>query len=54
MVFHQKVRQMEVGTKGKLVGIVSVGVLVEVDGKFVTIQNRLLGRINVGVPPICR
>ena len=50
VVFNQKVRHAEAGTKGKLAGIVSAGVLVEVDGKFVTVQNRLLGRINVCVP----
>lgn len=38
------------GAKGKLAGIVNAGVLVEVDGKFITVQNRLLGRINVCVP----
>ena len=50
VVFNQKVSRAEAGTKGKLAGIVSAGVLVEVDGKFVTVQNRLLGRINVCVP----
>jgi hypothetical protein len=49
VVFNQKVSRAEAGTKGKLAGIVSAGVLVEVDGKFVTVQNRLLGRINVCV-----
>jgi conjugative relaxase-like TrwC/TraI family protein len=50
VVFNQKVRHADAGTKGKLAGIVSSGVLVEVDGKFITVQNRLLGRINVCVP----
>ena len=50
VIFNQKVRHAEVGTKGKLAGIVSAGVLVEVDGKFITVQNRLLGRINVCIP----
>ncbi len=50
VIFNQKVRHAEPGTKGKLAGVVSAGVLVEVDGKFVTVQNRLLGRINVCVP----
>lgn len=47
IVFNQKVRDAEAGTKGKLAGIVKAGVLVEVGGKFVTIQNRLLDRITV-------
>lgn len=47
IVFNQKVRDAEPGTKGKLAGIVKAGVLVAVGGKFVTIQNRLLDRITV-------
>lgn len=47
IVFNQKVRDAEPGTKGKLAGIVKAGVLVEVVGKFITIQNRLLDRITV-------
>lgn len=50
VVFNQKVRNAEAGTKGKLAGIVSAGVLVEVNGRFITVQNRLLGRVNVCVP----
>ena len=50
VIFNQQVRHADAGTKGKLAGIVSAGVLVEVDGKYVTVQNRLLGRINVCVP----
>ncbi len=50
VVFNQKVCHADAGTRGKPVGIVSAGVLVEVDGKFITVQNRLLGRINVCVP----
>jgi len=50
VVFNQKVRHAEPGAKGKPVGIVSAGVLVEVDGTFITVQNRLLDRINVCVP----
>ena len=33
IVFNQKVRQAEPGTRGKLAGIVKAGILVEVDGK---------------------
>jgi len=47
VVFNQKVRQAEPGAKGKLAGIVKLGVLVEVDGKFVTVSNKLLDRITV-------
>jgi len=50
VVFNQKVRHAEPGAKGKPAGIVSAGVLVEVDGTFITVQNRLLDRINVCVP----
>ena len=50
VIFNQKVRHADAGARGKLAGIVSAGVLVEVDGKFITVQNRLLGRINVCVP----
>ncbi len=47
VVFNQKVREADPGTKGKLAGIVNVGVLVEVNGKFVTVSNKLLDRITV-------
>jgi conjugative relaxase-like TrwC/TraI family protein len=47
VIFNQKVRQAEPGTKGKLAGIVKVGVLVEVNGKFVTVSNKVLDRITV-------
>jgi hypothetical protein len=46
IVFNQKVHRAEVGTKGKLAGIVSAGVMVEVDRKLITAQNRLLGGID--------
>lgn len=49
IVFNQKVRDAEPGTKGKLAGIVKAGVLVEVGGKFITVQNRLLDRITVSL-----
>src|ERR1039458_10176654 len=47
VVFNQKVREAKPGAKGKLAGIVKLGVLVEVDGKFVTVSNKLLDRITV-------
>src|SRR5438046_2023450 len=47
IVFNQKVREAEPGAKGKLAGIVKVGVLVEVNGKFVTVSNKVLDRVTV-------
>lgn len=47
VVFNQKVREAESGTKGKLAGIVRAGVLIEVNGAFVTVSNKLLDRITV-------
>ena len=47
IVFNQKVRDSQPGTKGKLAGILKSSVLVEVDGKFVTVSNRLLDRLTV-------
>ena len=50
IVFNQTVRCAQAGKTGKLAGIVSSGVLVEVDGQFTTVQNRLLDRITVCLP----
>lgn len=50
IVFNQKVRDAEPGKTGKLAGILSGGVLVEVDGRFINVQNRLLDRISVCLP----
>lgn len=50
IVFNQKVRQAEPGAKGELLGIVKAGVLVEVDGKCVTVANKSLGKITVCQP----
>jgi ATP-dependent exoDNAse (exonuclease V) alpha subunit len=50
VVFNQKVRTAKPGANGKLAGIVKRGVLVEVDGKFVTVSNKLLDRITVFQP----
>lgn len=47
VVFNQKVGGAQPGTKGKLGGIVKAGVLVEVNGRFVTVSNRLLDRITI-------
>ncbi|MBI4661097.1 MAG: AAA family ATPase, partial [Verrucomicrobia bacterium] len=47
VVFNQKVRDAEPGAQGKLTGIVKAGVLVEIDGKFVTVSNKVLDRISV-------
>ena len=50
IVFNQKVRQAAPGANGKLLGIVKTGVLVEVDGKCVTVSNKLLDKITVCHP----
>jgi hypothetical protein len=50
IVFNQKVRQAEPGTRGKLAGIVKAGVLVEIDGKCVTVSNKVLDKITVCLP----
>ena len=47
IVFNQKVRDAGPGAKGKLAGVLKSGVLVEVDGKFVTVSDRLLDRLTV-------
>jgi len=47
IVFNQKVRHAEPGAKGKLAGVLKSGVLVEVDGKFVMVSDRLLDRLTV-------
>jgi hypothetical protein len=39
IVFNQKVRDAQPGVKGKLAGILKSSVLVEVDGKFVTVHT---------------
>jgi len=50
IVFNQKVRQTEPGMRGKLAGIVEVGLLVEIDGRTVTVANKVLDKINVCLP----
>ncbi|HZI33693.1 MAG TPA: AAA family ATPase, partial [Candidatus Binatia bacterium] len=50
IVFNQKVRQAEPGMRGKLAGVIKAGLLVEVDGKCVTVTNKVLDKINVCLP----
>jgi conjugative relaxase-like TrwC/TraI family protein len=50
IVFNQKVREAKPGAKGKLAAILKSGVLVEVDGKFVTVSNKVLNHVSVCVP----
>ena len=50
VVFNQKVREAEAGAKGKLGCIVKAGVLVEVDGRFVTVTDKVLDKITVCRP----
>jgi len=50
IVFNQKVRQAAPGASGKLLGIVKIGVLVEVDGKCITVANKQLDKITVCLP----
>jgi conjugative relaxase-like TrwC/TraI family protein len=50
IVFNQKVRQTEPGKRGKLAGIVKASVLIEVDGKCVTVSNKVLNKITVCLP----
>jgi conjugative relaxase-like TrwC/TraI family protein len=50
IVFNQKVRQIEPGMRGKLAGIREASVLVEIDGKCVTVSNKVLNKITVCLP----
>ncbi len=47
VVFNQKIREAEPGVRGRMVGIVRAGVLVDVDGRLVTVSNKMLDRISV-------
>ena len=47
VVFNQRVRGAQPGTKGKLAGIVKAGVLIDVGGRFVTVPNKLLNRMTL-------
>ena len=53
VIFKQKVREAEPGTKGKLTGIVKLGLLVDVGGRFVTVSNKMLDRVSVCLPREC-
>ena len=53
VVFNQKIREAEPGTKGKLSGIVKAGLLGDVSGRFVTVSNKMLDRISVCLPREC-
>src|SRR5258706_13353850 len=50
IVFNQKERQAERGAKSKLGAILKSYLLVEVDGRFVTVSNKFLDRISVCRP----
>jgi ATP-dependent exoDNAse (exonuclease V) alpha subunit len=50
IVFNQKVREAQAGAKGKLGGIVKTGLLVEVDGRFVTVTDKVFDKITVCRP----
>ena len=50
IIFNQKVREVEPGSKGKLSNIFKWGALVEVNGAIVAVSNRLLDRITVCLP----
>src|SRR5208283_1778428 len=50
IVFNQKMRRTDAGAKGKLRGIVKAGVLVEVNGRFVMVMDKLLDKITVCRP----
>jgi conjugative relaxase-like TrwC/TraI family protein len=50
IVFNQRVRGTEAGAKGKLGGIVKAGVLVEMDGRFITVADKVLDKITVCCP----
>jgi ATP-dependent exoDNAse (exonuclease V) alpha subunit len=54
VVFNQKIREAEPGTKRKLTGIVKAGLLVDVGGRFVTVSNKMLDRISVCLPRECQ
>jgi conjugative relaxase-like TrwC/TraI family protein len=50
IVFNQKVREAQAGSIGKLRGIVKTSLLVEVDGRFVTVIDKVLDKITVCRP----
>ena len=50
IIFNQKVREVEPGSKGKLANIFKWGAMVEVNGAIVAVSNRLLDRITICLP----
>jgi hypothetical protein len=50
IIFNQKVREVEPGSKGKLANIFKWGALVEVNGGMVAVSNRLLDRVTICLP----
>jgi hypothetical protein len=54
VVFNQKIRNADPGTKGKLSGIVKAGLLIDVGGRFVTVSNKMLDRVSVCLPRECQ
>jgi hypothetical protein len=50
VIFNQKVREAEPGAKGKLAGILKSSVLVEVDGRFITVADKVLDHVTVYLP----
>ena len=50
IVFNQKVREAQAGAIGKLRGVVKTSLLVEVDGRFVTVIDKVLDKITVCRP----
>ena len=50
IVFNQKVREAQAGATGKLRGIVKTSLLVEVDGRFVTVIDKVLDKITICRP----
>jgi hypothetical protein len=54
IIFNQKVREVEPGSKGKLANVFKWGALVEVSGAMVAVSNRLLDRISPAFWRTCR
>ena len=50
IVFNRKVCQTEPGATGTLMGVVKAGVLAEVNGRCVTVSNKVLDKITICVP----
>ena len=50
ILFNQKVREAEAGATGKLGGILETSLLVEVNGRFVTVIDKVLDKITICRP----